>query len=71
MADRATGRTAAASAHRPRLLTGAAVVTAVCSIVCLGLLMVVGTARLPGNPLPEGWSDPEVRAAVHSDGIAG
>ncbi|MBE1595171.1 hypothetical protein H4687_001300 [Streptomyces stelliscabiei] len=47
-----------------RLLTGVAVVTAVCSTVRLGLLMVVGTARLPGNPLPGGWSDPEVRAAV-------
>ncbi|MER6155221.1 M56 family metallopeptidase [Streptomyces sp. NPDC001868] len=54
-----------------RLLTGVAVVTAVCSTVCLGLLMVVGTAQLPGNPLPDGWSDPEVRAAVPYDGVAG
>ncbi|SEQ97561.1 Peptidase family M48 [Streptomyces sp. yr375] len=54
-----------------RLLTGVAAVMAVCSTVCLGLLMVVGTAQLPGNPLPDGWSDPEVRAAVPYDGIAG
>jgi hypothetical protein len=33
--------------------------------------MVVGTAQLPGNPLPDGWSDPEVRAAVPHDEIAG
>ncbi|MFC8342511.1 M56 family metallopeptidase [Streptomyces sp. NPDC057280] len=54
-----------------RLLTALAGVMAVCSTVCLGLLMVVGTAQLPGNPLPDGWSDPEVRAAVPYDGIAG
>ncbi len=54
-----------------RLLTGLAVVMAVCSTVCLGLLMVVGTAQLPGNPLPDGWSDPEVREAVPYDEIAG
>ncbi|MFD7703462.1 M56 family metallopeptidase [Streptomyces caelestis] len=54
-----------------RLLTGVAVVMAVCSTVCLGLLMVVGTAQLPGNPLPDGWSDPEVRAAVPYDEVAG
>ncbi|MEU6374973.1 M56 family metallopeptidase [Streptomyces sp. NPDC046909] len=54
-----------------RLLTGVAAVMALCSTVCLGLLMVVGTAQLPGNPLPDGWSDPEVREAVPYDGIAG
>ncbi|GHH91121.1 M56 family metallopeptidase [Streptomyces capillispiralis] len=54
-----------------RLLTGVAAVMAVCSSVCLGLLMVVGTAQLPGNPLPDGWSDPEVREAVPYDEIAG
>jgi Zn-dependent protease with chaperone function len=54
-----------------RLLTGVAVVTAVCSTVCLALLMVVGTAQLPGNPLPDGWSDPQVRAAVPYDEVAG
>ncbi len=54
-----------------RLLTGVAGVMAVCSTVCLALLMVVGTAQLPGNPLPDGWSDPEVRAAVPYDGVAG
>ncbi|MFF4750943.1 M56 family metallopeptidase [Streptomyces sp. NPDC002514] len=54
-----------------RLLTAVAVVMAVCSTLCLALLMVVGTAQLPGNPLPDGWSDPQVRAAVPHDGIAG
>lgn len=54
-----------------RLLTGVAAVMAVCSTVCLALLMVVGTAQLPGNPLPDGWSDPEVREAVPYDEVAG
>ncbi|GAT81949.1 membrane protein [Streptomyces sp. F-3] len=54
-----------------RLLTGMAAVMATCSTVCLGLLMVVGTAQLPGNPLPDGWSDPRVREAVPYDEIAG
>ncbi|MER5793969.1 M56 family metallopeptidase [Streptomyces sp. NPDC001980] len=54
-----------------RLLTAVAVVMAGCSTLCLALLMVVGTAQLPGNPLPDGWSDPEVRAAVPHDEIAG
>ncbi|MER7397502.1 M56 family metallopeptidase [Streptomyces sp. NPDC000151] len=54
-----------------RLLAGVAAVLAVCSTLCLGLIMVVGTAQLPGNPLPDGWSDPEVRAAVPYDEIAG
>ncbi|MER6694332.1 M56 family metallopeptidase [Streptomyces minutiscleroticus] len=54
-----------------RLLTAVAVVMALCSTVCLGLLMVVGTAQLPGNPLPDGWSDPEVREAVPYDEVAG
>ncbi|MET9367438.1 M56 family metallopeptidase [Streptomyces griseoflavus] len=54
-----------------RLLTGVAAVMAVCSTVCLALVMVVGTAQLPGNPLPDGWSDPEVRAAVPYDEIVG
>ncbi|GAA0923276.1 M56 family metallopeptidase [Streptomyces thermoalcalitolerans] len=54
-----------------RLLTGMAAVMATCSTVCLGLLMVVGTAQLPGNPLPDGWSDPQVREAVPYDEIAG
>ncbi|WP_405828719.1 M56 family metallopeptidase [Streptomyces sp. NBC_01176] len=54
-----------------RLLTAFAAVMAVCSTLCLALLMVVGTAQLPGNPLPDGWSDPEVRAAVPYDEIAG
>ncbi|MER5528047.1 M56 family metallopeptidase [Streptomyces sp. NPDC002677] len=54
-----------------RLLTAVAAVMAVCSTLCLALLMVAGTAQLPGNPLPDGWSDPEVRAAVPHDDIAG
>ncbi|MEU3256018.1 M56 family metallopeptidase [Streptomyces sp. NPDC006997] len=54
-----------------RLLAGVAAVMAVCSTVGLGLVMVVGTAQLPGNPLPDGWSDPEVRAAVPYDEIVG
>ncbi|MFF0739552.1 M48 family metalloprotease [Streptomyces sp. NPDC004111] len=54
-----------------RLLTAVAVILAVCSTVCLCLLVVVGTAQLPGNPLPDSWSDPEVRAAVPGDEIAG
>ncbi|MFE9285147.1 M56 family metallopeptidase [Streptomyces olivaceus] len=54
-----------------RLLTAVAAVMAVCSTLCLALLMVVGTAQLPGNPLPDGWSDPEVRAAVPYDEVAG
>ncbi|MFE0137817.1 M56 family metallopeptidase [Streptomyces sp. NPDC059037] len=54
-----------------RLLTALAAVMAGCSTVCLGLLMVVGTAQLPGNPLPDGWSDPEVREAVPYDEVAG
>ncbi|MDT0307974.1 M56 family metallopeptidase [Streptomyces sp. DSM 44917] len=54
-----------------RLLTGAAALLAVCSTLCLTLVMVVGTAQLPGNPLPDGWSDPEVRQAVPWDGVAG
>lgn len=54
-----------------RLLTGVASVMAACSTLCLGLVMVVGTAQLPGNPLPDGWSDPEVRAAVPYDEVVG
>ncbi|MFG1670948.1 M56 family metallopeptidase [Streptomyces sp. Y7] len=54
-----------------RLLTAVAAVMATCSTVCLALAMVVGTAQLPGNPLPDGWSDPEVRAAVPYDEFVG
>ncbi|MBM9618796.1 M56 family metallopeptidase [Streptomyces zhihengii] len=54
-----------------RLLTVVAAVLAVCSTLCLALLMVVGTAQLPGNPLPDAWSDPEVRAALPYDELAG
>ncbi|MEU1276802.1 M56 family metallopeptidase [Streptomyces sp. NPDC005805] len=54
-----------------RLLAAVAGVLALCSTLCLALLVVVGTAQLPGNPLPDGWSDPEVRAAVPYDEVAG
>ncbi|MFE5324788.1 M56 family metallopeptidase [Embleya sp. NPDC056575] len=47
-----------------RLLTVVSVVLSVCSTLCLALLVVVGTAQLPGNPLPDGWSDAEVRDAI-------
>lgn len=53
------------------LLSAMAAVMALCSTLCLGLLMVVGTAQLPGNPLPDGWSDPEVRESVPHDEIVG
>ncbi|WP_030232277.1 M48 family metalloprotease [Streptomyces sp. NRRL S-350] len=47
-----------------RLMTSISAVMAVCSVLCLGLIGVVGTAQIPGNPLPDSWSDPEVRAAL-------
>jgi hypothetical protein len=53
------------------LLSAVAGVLAVCSTLCLALLVVVGTAQLPGNPLPDGWSDAEVREAVPYDEVAG
>lgn len=46
------------------LLTTVAVVLAVCTVASLGLLTVVGTAQLPGVPLPDHWSDPRVRASI-------
>ncbi|MER5742996.1 M56 family metallopeptidase [Streptomyces sp. NPDC002225] len=54
-----------------RLLAVVGALLALCSTLCLGLLMVVGTAQLPGNPLPDSWADPEVRAAVPYDEKAG
>ncbi|RMI34592.1 M56 family peptidase, partial [Streptomyces triticirhizae] len=54
-----------------RMLTWVAALLAGCSTLSLGLLAVVGTAQLPGNPLPDGWSDPEVRAAVPGDAVLG
>ncbi|MEU6818152.1 M56 family metallopeptidase [Streptomyces sp. NPDC046860] len=53
------------------LLTVTAGALALCSTLCLTLLMVVGTAQLPGNPLPDAWSDDEVREAVPYDEVAG
>ncbi|MER0241169.1 M56 family metallopeptidase [Streptomyces sp. HSW2009] len=49
------------------LLTAVGAILAVCSTLCLALLVVVGTAQVPGNPLPDGWAAPEVRAAVPYD----
>ncbi|MBL0803626.1 M56 family peptidase, partial [Streptomyces albidoflavus] len=54
-----------------RLLTGLSLVLAVCSTLCLALLVVAGTARLPGNPLPDAWAAPEVRAVVPYDEVTG
>ncbi|MFI0237471.1 M48 family metalloprotease [Streptomyces sp. NPDC016845] len=53
------------------LLTAAAATLAVCSTLSLALLAIVGTAQLPGNPLPDGWAAPEVRAAVPHDEVVG
>ncbi|WP_405021064.1 M56 family metallopeptidase [Kitasatospora sp. NBC_00070] len=54
-----------------RLLTGLAAILGLCSTLCLVLLGVVGTAQIPGNPLPDAWADPEVRAAVPYDEAVG
>lgn len=54
-----------------RLLAAVAAVLGLCSTLCLGLLAIVGTAQLPGNPLPDTWADPEVRAAVPHDEVVG
>ncbi|MFE7619669.1 M56 family metallopeptidase [Streptomyces sp. NPDC057496] len=54
-----------------RLLAVVGTLLALCSTLCLGLLMVVGTAQLPGNPLPDSWSDPEVRDAIPYEVNAG
>ncbi|MFF4834913.1 M56 family metallopeptidase [Streptomyces sp. NPDC001315] len=54
-----------------RLLSAVAAVLGLCSSLCLGLLAIVGTAQLPGNPLPDAWADPEVRAAVPHDEVVG
>ncbi|MFJ9538487.1 M56 family metallopeptidase [Streptomyces sp. NPDC101225] len=53
------------------LLSAAAAVLGLCSTLCLALLAIVGTAQLPGNPLPDGWADREVRAAVPHDAVVG
>ncbi|MFI9627007.1 M56 family metallopeptidase [Streptomyces sp. NPDC052042] len=54
-----------------RLLSATSAVLGLCSTLCLVLLAIVGTAQLPGNPLPDGWSDPEVRAAVPHHELVG
>ncbi|MER5879575.1 M56 family metallopeptidase [Streptomyces sp. NPDC001910] len=54
-----------------RVLAGLGAVLALCSSLCLCLLAIVGTAQLPGNPLPDRWADPEVRAAVPHDEVVG
>lgn len=40
------------------MLSTVAGVLALCSTLCLALLVVVGTAQLPGNPLPEAGRTP-------------
>ncbi|MER5865104.1 M56 family metallopeptidase [Kitasatospora sp. NPDC002040] len=54
-----------------RLLTVIGAILGLSSTLCLGLLGVVGTAQIPGNPLPDAWADPEVRAAVPYDEAVG
>ena len=54
-----------------RLLTVVAAVLAGCSTLCLALLMVVGTAQVPGNPLPDGWAHPDVRDEVPHIRVSG
>ncbi|MFF2655385.1 M56 family metallopeptidase [Streptomyces sp. NPDC058045] len=54
-----------------RLLSAAAAVLGACSTLSLGLLAIAGTAQLPGNPLPDAWAAPEVRAAVPHDQVTG
>ncbi|MGW6915103.1 M56 family metallopeptidase [Kitasatospora sp. NPDC054939] len=54
-----------------RLLTVIGAALALCSTLCLGLLGVVGTALIPGNPLPDEWADPDVRDAVPFDEVIG
>ncbi|GAA0576998.1 M56 family metallopeptidase [Streptomyces crystallinus] len=54
-----------------RLLAAVGGVLALCSTLSLMLLMVVGTAQLPGNPLPDAWADPEVRAVLPYDEVVG
>lgn len=54
-----------------RALTVLGALLALCSTLCLVLLMVVGTAHLPGNPLPDAWSDPEVHTVVPYPQLSG
>ncbi|MFC8080009.1 M56 family metallopeptidase [Streptomyces sp. NPDC057307] len=54
-----------------RLLSALAAVLAVCSTVCLGLLVVVGTVQLPGHPLPDAWTDREARTTAPYEEAAG
>ncbi|MEU0524919.1 M56 family metallopeptidase [Streptomyces niveus] len=54
-----------------RLLSALAAVLAVCSTVCLGLLVVVGTVQLPGHPLPDAWADREAPTTAPYEEAAG
>ncbi|MFI1287868.1 M56 family metallopeptidase [Streptomyces sp. NPDC020792] len=54
-----------------RLLTRVAAVLGGSSTLCLALLTVVGGAQLTGSPVPDEWADPEFRAAVSRDRVAG
>ncbi|MEU0933178.1 M56 family metallopeptidase [Embleya sp. NPDC005971] len=53
------------------LLTALTCVLALCATISLGLLTVVGTAQLPGVPLPDHWSDPQVRASIPNVQVIG
>lgn len=54
-----------------RLLSALAAALAVCSTVCLGLLVVVGTVQLPGHPLPDAWADREAPTTAPYEEAAG
>ncbi|MFD5898478.1 M56 family metallopeptidase [Streptomyces sp. NPDC060366] len=54
-----------------RLLSALAAVLAVCSTVCLGLLVFVGTVQLPGHPLPDAWADREAPTTAPYEEAAG
>ncbi|WP_330177208.1 M56 family metallopeptidase [Streptomyces sp. NBC_01498] len=54
-----------------RLLSALAAVLALCSTVCLGLLVVVGTVQLPGHPLPDEWAERETRTTAPYEEAAG
>ncbi|WP_405801294.1 M56 family metallopeptidase [Streptomyces sp. NBC_01506] len=54
-----------------RLLSALAAALAVCSTVCLGLLVVVGTVQLPGHPLPDAWAEREAPGTAPYEEAAG
>ncbi|MET9552050.1 M56 family metallopeptidase [Streptomyces sp. NPDC006645] len=50
-----------------RLLSALAAVLSLCSTVCLGLLVFVGTVQLPGHPLPDAWADRETPTTPYEE----